>query len=159
MDMEKKRENGRRYYNRHRDELVAKKRIYNREHKDEINRKNREYRLKHKEKMRELHSTYRQKNRDKIRRYNREVYYPKHKEQIISKHRKLLRENEEFKKKKYARTQANKSISTDGKCCEMCGSLDRIEKHHPNYDAPLDVKFLCLSCHREQDRTEAMARL
>jgi hypothetical protein len=159
MDMEKKRENNRRYHRRHRDELVAKKRIYNREHRDEINRKNREYNSKHKTEAKEYQKIYRQKNRDKIRRYNREVYYQRHKEQIKIRRRELLRTNAEYKKKIYARTKANKTISADGKCCERCGSSDRIEKHHQDYDAPLDVEFLCFSCHREQDQTDKMARL
>jgi hypothetical protein len=159
MNIEKKRENNRRYYWLHRDELVIKKRIYNKKHRDELNSKCREYNLKHKKEAKDYQKIYRQKNRDKIRRYNREVYYPKHKEQLMSKNRKLLREDEEYKKKKYARTKANKTISTDGKCCERCGSVDKIEKHHPNYDAPLDIEFLCFSCHKEQDQIDKMARL
>ena len=32
--------------------------------------------------------------------------------------------------------------------CEVCGNGGRLEKHHPNYDEPLLVVFLCPACHR-----------
>lgn len=31
--------------------------------------------------------------------------------------------------------------------CEECGSAVRLDKHHPSYDAPLVVRWLCRSCH------------
>lgn len=32
--------------------------------------------------------------------------------------------------------------------CEACGSSGHLDAHHPDYDHPLDVEFLCLACHR-----------
>lgn len=35
-------------------------------------------------------------------------------------------------------------------CCEICGSVDNLERHHWNYDKPFLVNTLCRSCHRIQ---------
>lgn len=32
--------------------------------------------------------------------------------------------------------------------CELCGVSGRLEKHHPDYDQPLWVFFLCPVCHK-----------
>ena len=32
--------------------------------------------------------------------------------------------------------------------CELCGSTDNLEKHHPNYDNPKEIVVLCRKCHR-----------
>lgn len=39
--------------------------------------------------------------------------------------------------------------------CELCGSAStRIEAAHSDYSRPLDVRWLCLPCHRRWDRAE-----
>lgn len=34
--------------------------------------------------------------------------------------------------------------------CEECGEVGQIDAHHPDYDRPLDVEFLCKQCHYER---------
>lgn len=34
--------------------------------------------------------------------------------------------------------------------CSRCGSGGRIQAHHHDYDKPLDVEWLCASCHLER---------
>lgn len=31
--------------------------------------------------------------------------------------------------------------------CEVCGSAENVEKHHPDYDRPTLVVFACRNCH------------
>ena len=41
--------------------------------------------------------------------------------------------------------------------CEVCGTEERIEAHHPDYDRPLDVMWLCARHHGEWHRTHGKA--
>lgn len=35
--------------------------------------------------------------------------------------------------------------------CYFCGSAENLEMHHPNYEYPLKVYWLCRQCHRRLD--------
>jgi hypothetical protein len=32
--------------------------------------------------------------------------------------------------------------------CRVCGSLEKVEKHHEDYSKPLEVFWLCRPCHK-----------
>jgi hypothetical protein len=34
--------------------------------------------------------------------------------------------------------------------CQNCGATQNVEAHHHNYSRPLDVDWLCFTCHREE---------
>ena len=99
-------------------------------------------------------AAHREENLDRIRAYD--------KERSKLKHRIELR-NKTFgrsanKDRKDACTKLANAVR-DGKVeksthCYYCGSTDKIQGHHFDYSRPLDVTWLCLSCHR---KTHAMS--
>ncbi len=40
--------------------------------------------------------------------------------------------------------------------CEVCGTNRRVQAHHPDYSAPLDVIWLCFRCHREREHDQVV---
>ena len=35
--------------------------------------------------------------------------------------------------------------------CELCGTTIKVDSHHEDYSKPLDVRWLCESCHAKED--------
>lgn len=74
-------------------------------------------------------------------------YYYENKEQI-------LRKNKEYEKtnrhKKNAQQKAGKILIPKNKLCENCNKQIAKERHHKDYDKPLEVKFLCVGCHKRE---------
>lgn len=63
------------------------------------------------------------------------------------KDRKLSKE--ERRKVVNARVKAQKRIALKSSC-EICGSIDNLQRHHWNYEKPLMVNTLCQNCHEIQ---------
>lgn len=59
-------------------------------------------------------------------------------------------EKERIRAKSKVRTavQQGKLISHD--VCEKCGGTSNVEAHHENYSEPLNVVWLCRSCHMKR---------
>jgi len=54
------------------------------------------------------------------------------------------------KDKAYQASQIARRLNGDmPAACSRCGSTDKLVKHHPDYDKPLDVVWLCRKCHRK----------
>lgn len=51
-----------------------------------------------------------------------------------------------------------KGTLTRPSACEQCGKGGRIEAAHHDYTRPLDVRWLCQSCHRSWDIAEPKTR-
>jgi hypothetical protein len=45
---------------------------------------------------------------------------------------------------------------TKGPCCK-CGSTARVEAHHHDYSKPLDVRWVCFRCHREEEHGQEIS--
>ena len=124
---------------------------YYQEHKKEF----REYYQQNKEKKRQYKKEYYQKNKEKII-----EYYEKNKESIKKSKKEWREENKEkqnayqrkskrkYPKKVKAGIEArNKIPIPKGQLCEMCFHQFATERHHWNYDYPLEIKFLDAKCH------------
>ena len=68
----------------------------------------------------------------------------------------LINKNRLKNKKKWnARVRANQQVvMNSNQKCELCGSQKKIQKHHPDYDKPLDIIFLCEKCHKNHHKQE-----
>jgi len=59
------------------------------------------------------------------------------------------RKNPLLKPKIKARDEAKRKIPIPkNKMCEVCGVNKAKERHHDDYKKPLEIKFLCLDCHK-----------
>lgn len=70
--------------------------------------------------------------------------------QLRSKWRKAKRiysTNPLNKKKIYASRQAEMKRKINSEC-SICGSKIRLQRHHDNYDKPLEVRIVCHECHK-----------
>lgn len=79
-------------------------------------------------------------------------YYEKHKEEIIAKRKSSYQLNKHKHKARHAvRTALFKGIITRPVLCQKCQGDKKIEAHHPDYSRPLEVMWLCNTCHRRED--------
>jgi len=110
----------------------AYKKRYYLEHKEEIKRKKREYYLKNREKVLSKNKQWKEENN-----YVANTPY-----EYFAKYKK------EHKQQINARNLAEKNtIIPTAMKCEYCNDNDAIERHHNNYEAPLEVELVCRECH------------
>ncbi|MBW1931454.1 MAG: hypothetical protein JRI56_00205 [Deltaproteobacteria bacterium] len=117
-----------------------------------------------KEYHRKYHLKYYQKHKDGIKEYQ-QGYYQKNRTKVIErtkkyqqnhmeKHTEAVRKYRQNNPEKYkARSMVNWAVQS-GKLerpvfCEKCGLPAKTEGHHEDYSKPLEVDWLCRSCHIE----------
>lgn len=92
------------------------------------------------ESKREQYSQY---ERDRFKR-------PERKAQILDSQR---NRRVKFPEKEAAYRKVNRALKS-GKLtklpCEVCGTEVKVQAHHHDYFKPLDVRWLCFTCHREE---------
>ena|SRR3990167_797794 len=110
--------------------------------------------FKTKEEYLEWYRNYRKKNRIKFRSYNREYNRKWRKTNGYQNENIWSKENPEKKRahrKIYRALKAGKIKRTS---CEVCGSR-KSQGHHPNYNEPLKVIWLCPVHHKEIHRIDS----
>ena len=112
-----------------------------------------EYHQKNKERIHEKQKEWRIKNRFKImeRLAKNEEKIKKKRKEYCFKNKLILNE----KRKKYKKELFNVRASTKYYIqlkpeCEICGSIEKLQRHHWRYDKPLLVNTLCKTCHSIQ---------
>ena len=66
--------------------------------------------------------------------------------------------DDEERRKIKARNAANRAVR-DGVLeikteCERCQATGYLEKHHHDYDKPLEIEWLCLRCHYDEHKKD-----
>jgi hypothetical protein len=118
---------GKRYYQQHKAELQDHYRKRYHENKEKFLPYRREYHLKNQEKERE---------------YQR-IYYRAHRTEILQ----LAKVNRIKNKEKFFAQGMARSKVPLASGCQMCGATERLERHHSDYDKPLEIMTLCHRCH------------
>lgn len=86
------------------------------------------------EERRKVVANYRERNRDKINNY-----FQEYRENNLEKCR-----AQDAVKVALRANQLNKADT-----CSKCGSSRNIQAHHEDYTKPLDIVWLCASCHKQ----------
>ena len=89
---------------------------------------------------------YRENNLEKVQKYDRLRGSRQHKD-YLKEYRKS------YPKKYLAHNKLNNAIR-DGnienpRVCEICSGIFHVVAHHDDYDKPLQVRWLCSSCHQQ----------
>jgi len=120
------------HYVKNRERLLEEKKTFYKENKEEVLEKGREYRKANKARVRELGRERYRDNRDKILE-RRKAYVSQNKEKI-----KVQHSVRRLKKQGHIIPSSH---------CWHCGE-DSPEAHHPDYNKPLSIVWLCRSCHQ-----------
>jgi hypothetical protein len=110
----------------------------------------REYDAKNPEKVRERWRRYDARHPDKRIALSRE-YRLRHPGKATAEariQRALYPERVSARKKLYYAVKVGKIVRPDA--CESCGKQCKPQAHHTDYAKPLEVSWLCASCHKKQ---------
>jgi hypothetical protein len=122
-----------RWYARHKEQILAKNRRYYQEHKEQCKECMRRWRENNPERKLELTKQWRE---------NSQKYPESHKKDANNYRTK-------YPERCLARQIAEKKIQLENLCCSACGSQVKLERHHPDYSKPLRVIILCEDCHKK----------
>ena len=97
----------------------------------------REYYKHHSDEMKERVRRYRENNPDAVLKTKLKVH---------------SKNPSKVNARRVVKAAINAGVLTRPEACSLCGKKDcRIEAHHEDHTKPLDVVWLCVSCHRKRD--------
>ena len=111
-------------------------------------KKDKRYRENYKEEIRIRHEKYRETNKMKIK-VQGEKYYENNKKRIMAYHKKYYWEHLKESRARGKFQHYIKKGAIIRQSCEIC-SEPKSEGHHPSYDKPLDVIWLCRKHHKRE---------
>lgn len=132
-------EAARKYKEKHKLRLAQRQKAYYEINKEKLKAKAREYGKNPSEEVKKRKKEYYQKwkNTEAAKRYRKEK---------LPEIRKKYEKHRKASSKVTDAVRSGKLIKPDN--CTLCLSKENIEGHHPDYDKPLEVIWLCRKCHR-----------
>ncbi len=127
MNKERKKENNRRYYQRHKEKIKEYNKQYRQENKEEIKERDKEYRQKHREKLNKQDKQYHQTHKEEAKQYAKR-YGQDHKEEL-----KQYRQENKEEAKEYMKQYRQENKEKIKEQCKRYGqdpkNKERINKH------------------------------
>lgn len=142
----------REYYQKHKEEIKAKNKLYKQAHREQYNAYKKEYRRRNHDKIYAYQKQYREEHREELKekankyragivdtvRAWRRDYYNSHRDACVEHAKKLVK--------------TRKTIGDSGdKKCEKCGA-NNPQIHHLDYSDLTKIMWLCPKCHGEWHR-------
>jgi hypothetical protein len=125
------------------------KKKYYKEHKEELAKKAKERYEQNKEVYLERNQKWKDNNKIKMLNKMKE-YYDNHKEEIIKNNIVYYKKNYNKNREKIISRSKTHYLIEIKPCCEICGSTEKLERHHWRYDKPEIANTLCKECHQIQ---------
>jgi hypothetical protein len=144
--------NAGKYYLRHTKEVNERRK--NKYHADQELREKKlayqnEYRLAHVEQCKQAGYAWRIKNNQKFLEQTKK-WRINNNQRFLEQHKKDAKNYRlKFPEKAMAHILSQKIKIKSNDACYNCGGKTNLEKHHPNYNQPLNIIILCRKCHHK----------
>ena len=132
----------REYYNSHKTEIAA----YYKKYYDLRKKEYAAYYNSHKTEIAAYQKDYYKSNQEEIAAYKKD-FYKMNRTELVAYHKDYQRLNPEKIKAHGILSYAVKKGEIIKQPCSICGNI-KAEAHHPDYNKPLDVIWLCSSHHK-----------
>lgn len=90
-------------------------------------------------------ASHRQKNLELVRAYDRARGKLPHRIKLMTETTKRWRE--EHPGRSAAHSIAQRTHRKAPRCCQLCGGDRKLERHHPDYELPTLIVWVCKPCH------------
>jgi hypothetical protein len=88
-----------------------------------------------------------------VGKFHQRKHYRKNKEKILKDSKKYYKANPHvYRARSKVRTALKNGKLTKPDTCSNCNKETNIEAHHPDYNKPLEVIWLCRKCHKAEHR-------